>query len=84
MNYYIGPKGYGRVDNGKLRLISFRNHYYQGHRKEVYKIGKEDLDMQEWKDIADLPLQLLQVRNCVSLCALFIQFHWDFHLLYTL
>lgn len=52
--------------------------------REAYKIGKEGLDMQEWKAIADLLLQLLQVWNCVSLCALFIQFHWDFHLLYAL
>lgn len=61
VDYYICPKGCGRVDYGNMRLNSFRIIIIlKDIEGEICKIDKEDLDIQEWKAITGLPLQLLQ------------------------
>ena len=60
VDYYICPKGCGREDYGNMRLYSFRIIIIKDIEGEIYKIDKEGLDIQEWKVIAGLPLQLLQ------------------------
>lgn len=59
MDYYICPKGCGRVDNGRLRLINFRLIIVKDIERGLYKIDKEVLDTKEWKASSGLPLKLL-------------------------
>lgn len=60
VDYYMCPKGCGRVDYRNLRLNGFRIIIIKDIDGKFYKIDKEGLAIQEWKAIAGLPLQLLQ------------------------
>lgn len=60
VDYYMCPKGCGRVDYRNLRLNGFRIIIIKDIDGKIYKIDKKGLAIQEWKAIAGLPLQLLQ------------------------